>query len=225
MPNEISEPKRRPILALRRPARRGASAFTLPDANAARPLEMERRRRAYMELIAAQETYLLRAALRLCRGHREDAQDLTQETLIRGYEAFLEARFAEGSNARAWFMRILTNLYLNETRRRKWTADVDIEKLLTEQTASRETLQAAAADRPDAALLLRALDEPLETALNALTEELRLCAMLVDVEEFTYAEAAVILDIPVGTVRSRLWRARRLLHELLRDYAQERRRL
>ena len=225
MLDEISEPKRRLIFALRRPAPRAAPAFTLPKGNAACPVETERRRKAYTELIAAQETYLLRAALRLCRGHRENAQDLTQETLIRGYEAFIEGRFAEGSNARAWFMRILTNLYLNETRRDKWNAEIDIEKLLTEQTASRENLQAAAADRPDAALLGRALDEPLEKALNALTEELRLCATLVDMEEFTYAEAAVILDIPVGTVRSRLWRARHLLHELLRDYAQERRML
>ena len=225
MPDEISEPKRRPLLALRRPAPRPAPAFARSRERAPELDERERRRRAYAELLAAQETYLFRAALRLCRGRRENAQDLTQETLIRGYEAFIEGRFAEGSNARAWFMRILTNLYLNETRRDKWNAEIDIEKLLTEQTASRENLQAAAADRPDAALLGRALDEPLEKALHALTEELRLCATLVDMEEFTYAEAAAILNIPVGTVRSRLWRARHLLHELLRDYAQERRML
>ncbi len=182
---------------------------------------IETRRAAYQGVIAAQEAYLLRAATQMCRGRRDDAQDLTQETLIRGYEAFIEGRFAEGTNARAWLMRILTNLYLNETRRLKWRSEVDLEKLVREQSGAIAALQSPASDRPDAALLGGVLDEPLERALSALTEELRLSVLLVDVEEFTYAEAALILDIPVGTVRSRLWRARQLLQAALRDYAQE----
>ena len=186
---------------------------------------MESRRSAYAELIAAQEVYLLRAALRLCHGHRENAQDLTQETLTRGYEAFVAGRFAEGSNARAWFLRIQTNLYLNEKRRCKWASDMDLSEMARDGNAMPDALRAHPADRPDIALLGETLDEPLENALYSLTDDLRMCAILVDMEEFSYAEAAEILNIPVGTVRSRLWRARQLLHELLRDYAQERRRI
>ncbi len=187
--------------------------------------EIARRRGDYRRLIATQETFLLRAALRLCRSHLEDAQDLTQETLVRGYEAFLEGRFTEGSNARAWFMRILLNLFLNTQRRRKWDAKVDVDSLISEGISHCVALHAAPRDRPDTALWMAALDEPLEKALAALPEDLRVCTYLVDIEEFTYAEAAIMLALPVGTVRSRLWRARRILHAHLFQYAKGQRRV
>ena len=169
------------------------------------------RREAYIRLLEAQEAHLLRFALRLARNRLEDAQDLTQETLVRGYQAFTAGRFQEGTNARAWLMRILMNVFLNENRRRKWNADADLDSLIQNGAISPEALRAAPADRPDTALLMRIFEEPLALALDALTEELRVCTLLVEVEEYTYAEAAAILEIPVGTVRSRLWRARRLL--------------
>ena len=183
------------------------------------------RRAAYTRLVLAQEATLLRAARRLCGRNEDHAQDLTQEALVRGYEAFLAGRFAEGTNARAWLLRILTNFYINEYRHaQKWNAGVDVDTLTSQGEASPENLRAAPADRPEDALLTPMLDEPLERALAALSEELRTCVLLVDVQELDYAEAASALKIPIGTVRSRLSRARKTLHTLLYDYAQERRR-
>jgi RNA polymerase sigma-70 factor (ECF subfamily) len=186
--------------------------------------EIERRRAAYDALIRENEAALLRASWRLCKGRQEAAQDLVQETLVRGYEAFLEGRFREGSNARAWFLRILTNLFLNDYRRQKWVADVDVDRLAAEGAPGMAAMQAAPEDQPDAALMAATLDEALERALAVLSTELRVCVVLVDIEGCAYTEAAAILDIPIGTVRSRLSRARIQLHALLYDYAAERRR-
>ena len=185
------------------------------DASESTANRSERRRERYVRLMEAQEAALLRFAMRLCRNHRDDAQDLVQETLVRGYEAYQAGRFAEGSNERAWLMRILMNVFLNENRRRKWSAETDLDSLIQKGIVSLEALHAAPADRPDTAILMRTLDEPLENALDTLTEDLRVCTLLVDVEELTYAEAAAVLNIPIGTVRSRLWRARNLLHAYL----------
>lgn len=152
------------------------------------------------------------------------AQDLVQETLVKGYEAYLAGRFHEGTNARAWLLRILTNLYINHYRReQKWSAGIDVDTLMARGDAGPEVLRAAASQRPEAALLEKTLDEPLERALASLPEELRLCVILVDIEEMEYVETAAFLNIPIGTVRSRLSRARILLHTLLHDYVHERR--
>jgi RNA polymerase sigma-70 factor (ECF subfamily) len=198
----------------------------LDVAAARRAAEIEARRAAYAELIRQHEATLLRAAWRLCNGREDVAQDLVQEALVRGYEAFLEGRFREGSNARAWLMRILTNGFLNDyRRRRRWMAEMDVDRLAAEGAPGMEAAQAAPSQRPEAALMASTLEEPLERALCALSEELRVCVVLVDIEDFTYAETAEVLHIPVGTVRSRLSRARQQLYALLYDYARERRRV
>jgi RNA polymerase sigma-70 factor (ECF subfamily) len=188
--------------------------------------EIASRRAAYTRLLCQHEAALLRAARRIC-GRREDlAQDLLQEALVRGYEAFLAGRFQEGTNARAWLLRILTNLYINDYRReQKWNAGIDMETLTAQGDICPEALQAGVSQKPEAALLEKTLDEPLEQALGALAEEVRLCVVLVDIEGMEYAETAALLGIPIGTVRSRLSRARATLHTLLYDYAQERRRV
>ena len=179
-----------------------------------------------MRLIREHETTLLRAARRLCGRNEDYAQDLTQEALVRGYEAFLAGRFQEGTNARAWLLRILTNFYINEYRHaQRWNAGIDMKTLTAQNEVSPENLRANPADRPEDALLTQTLDEPLERALATLSEELRTCVLLVDVQELDYAETAEALKIPIGTVRSRLSRARKTLHTLLYDYAQERRRV
>jgi RNA polymerase sigma-70 factor, ECF subfamily len=191
------------------------------------PPQRQQRRAAYTRIVREYEAGLLRAARRLTSGDEDRAQDLVQDALVRGYEAYVNGRFREGSDARAWLLRILTNGFLNDRKRRqRWEAPVDWDALTSGgETALTAALEAAAQDRPDAALLAGTLDEPLERALAALSPLLRACVVLVDVEGLEYADAAAALGIPIGTVRSRLARARLQMHALLFGYARERRRV
>jgi len=167
---------------------------------------------------------LLRASRRLCQGQEDQSQDLVQETLLRAYEAFLDGRYQEGSNGSAWLLRILTNLAINDYHhRRKFASRVDLETLTSTGEAGPVQTHAAAADVPGVSLLADTLDEELEQALACLSERLRRCVILVDIEGLEYVEAATALQVPIGTVRSRLSRARLQLCALLHQYGQARR--
>lgn len=167
---------------------------------------------------------MLRAALRLCRGDLDRAQDLVQDALVRAYQAYLDGRFREGTNARAWLLRILTNAFLNEYRQQRRHGErVDLETVTGGGEGGPEALQASPGDIPGRALLDGTLDEALERALAALSPDQRLCVVLVDIEELDYVQAAAALRIPVGTVRSRLSRARLRLQGLLASYGREQR--
>lgn len=166
------------------------------------------------------ESILIASARRLVRGDDDRAFDLVQEALVRGYEAFRAGKFLEGGRPCAWLARILTNYFINEYRREKrWGAGVTVEELTAGGEVGPEQTRAAAADR---VLLEETLDEPLERALAALPEGLRLTVILVDIQDHSYQEAAALLKIPIGTVRSRLARARYQLAEALESYAKER---
>ncbi len=178
-----------------------------------------RRRERYAFLVNLHEASLVRLARRLCAGDEDRAQDLVQDALIRGYKAFLNAQFTEGTNARAWFSRILVNCFLSDHRRDKWKAGANFETLTSHGEGGPAETHAPPADDPDAALMNSVLEEPIEKAMAALPEGQRLCVWLVDVEEWDYAEVAKALKIPVGTVRSRLSSARLKLHTRLLDYA------
>lgn len=181
-------------------------------------------RKQFAQILRDQETVLSRAARRLCRGDDDRAQDLTQDALIRAYESFVAGRFREGLNVRAWLLRILTNLYINEyNRRQKRDDSVDLETLTAGGETGPPATHAPPADVPGTALMAETLDERLDAALASLSDPLRLCVVLVDIESLDYAEAAAALQIPVGTVRSRLSRARMQLHALLYEYARDRR--
>lgn len=183
----------------------------------------EIRRHAFGDLVRLHEASLLRTARRLCSGDEDRASDLVQDALVRAYEAYAAGKFREGLNARAWFLRILTNLFINDYhRRQRQGTDLDLDAVTASGDIGPESTHAAPVDVPGEALLASTLDEPLEKALSALSEGLRLCALLVDVEGLDYAEAAAALDVPVGTVRSRLSRARFQLHALLAQYGRER---
>ena len=183
----------------------------------------EAKRRDFAALAHRQEAALLRASLRLCRGQQDRAQDLAQDTLVRAYQAYLEGRFQDGSNAWPWLLRILTNLFINDlNRRRKWEADVDLDTLTLSGAGGPPQTHAAPADVPGAALMAHTLDEELEQALAMLSESLRVCILLCDMEGLSYEETAQALGIPIGTVRSRLARARMKLHDLLQDFARRR---
>ena len=179
------------------------------------------RRAAYAEIVRANEAALMRAARRMSPGDEDRAQDLVQDAVVRGYEAFVRGGFREGTNAKAWLLRILTNGFINEfNRRRKWEVQTPVSEEGSESFFER--LPAESGSQPESALLSTTLDEPLERALAALSPEFRLCVLLVDVEGLEYSEAATALKIPIGTVRSRLARARLQLHGLLYEYARAR---
>jgi len=181
-------------------------------------------RAAYATLAQDNESGLLRAARRMCSGDDDLAQDLVQEAIVKGYEAYLDGRFKPGTNDRAWFLRILTNNFINQHKRKqKWEAGVDVGSIVADDLATPASLRAPSGDRPDSALLAVTLDEPLERALESLSDESRFCIVLVDIEDMEYADAAAMLGIPIGTLRTRLFRARAKLHSLLYDYAKEHR--
>ncbi|MBL8113204.1 MAG: sigma-70 family RNA polymerase sigma factor [Acidobacteria bacterium] len=157
------------------------------------------------------------AALRLTR-NREDAEDLLQETFLRAYAHY--DGFTEGTNLKAWLFRILKNGFINTYRHKKsGLQEVDLaanedglEGALERRRATTET------ETPEGVLLAASMDETVGQALASLPEEFRMVVELSDLQDFTYREVAEILEVPLGTVMSRLYRGRRLLEEALLQY-------
>jgi RNA polymerase sigma-70 factor, ECF subfamily len=171
-----------------------------------------------MVLCLEQTPRLLRLARRLTNYNEDEVQDLVQETQVRAFEAFLKGEYRDAGNLGAYQMRILTNYFLSG-RRREWrSANVDVETVLDGSATGVHAPQSTGADH---ALLEKTLDEPLERALVALPVGLRAAILLVDIEGLEYSDAAIALGIPVGTIRSRLFRARKLLYESLLPCAEE----
>ncbi len=165
---------------------------------------------------------LYAAAMRMTR-NRADAEDLVQETYLKGYRSF--HTFQEGTNLRAWLFRILTNTYINKYRKQQRSFDEsdlgDIEDLYLYKRMG--TFEDASIGRSAEESLMAMLpDEEVKQALEELPENFRLPVILADVEGFAYKEIAEILDIPIGTVMSRLHRGRKAMQKTLHDYAVER---
>ncbi|MGD9997300.1 MAG: sigma-70 family RNA polymerase sigma factor [Ilumatobacteraceae bacterium] len=163
---------------------------------------------------------LYSAALRMTR-NRADAEDLLQETYLRAYRGF--AGFEEGTNLRAWLFRILTNTYINiyraKQRRPTETELDDVEELyMYRRLGTIGTTSRSAEDQ----LFDLFTDDEVKEALEALPETFRMPVLLADVEDFTYKEIAEMLDIPIGTVMSRLHRGRKAMQKRLMDYAEAR---
>lgn len=147
---------------------------------------------------------LLRVARSLTRSQVE-AEDLVQDTLIRAYRAI--GRF-DGRYPRAWLLTILRNTHINRNRRRR-------PELLRDQDATFERLESdASTDRADV-LVEHTIDGEILAAMDELTDDFRRVVELVDIDGLRYAEAAEVLGVPVGTVMSRLHRARRRIRERL----------
>ena len=162
---------------------------------------------------------LYSAALRMTR-NQADAEDLVQEAYLRGYRSF--HTFQEGTNLRAWLFRILTNAYINKYRakqRRPQESDLaDIEDLyLYRRLGSMET--AAASMSAEEQFLDMFTDDEVKQALEDLPDNFRLPVLLADVDGFAYKEIAEMLDIPIGTVMSRLHRGRKAMQRALYEYA------
>jgi RNA polymerase sigma-70 factor, ECF subfamily len=165
---------------------------------------------------------LYSAAMRMAR-NPADAEDLVQETYLKAYRAY--HTFEEGTNLKAWLYRILTNTYINKYRkdsRRPNEVDIgEVEDLyLYRRLGSEDTAEAARTTED------RVLDGLVESDIKAAVEELpetfRMPVLLADLEGFSYKEIADILDIPIGTVMSRLHRGRKAMQKRLWEFAKQR---
>ena len=152
--------------------------------------------------------------------NRDDASDLVQEATLQAFRAFNS--FQSGTNFRAWLLRILTNLFLNKYRKQQREPDIANLEDLTESYLYNQTYRAGMhqGSSDPAEVILQKLDtEKVRAAIDALPEEFRIVAALYFVEEFSYQEISEIVDCPVGTVRSRLHRSRKLLQKALWEQA------
>jgi RNA polymerase sigma factor (sigma-70 family) len=146
----------------------------------------------------------------------EDAEDLVQETYLKAHK-FID-RYVQGTNAKAWLFKILKNAYINEYRKKvKRPTKVDYEDIVTYQDSEDSNMSGYFDLRED--LFKNRMGDEVTIALNSLPIDFRTVILLCDIEEFTYEEISKIIDVPIGTVRSRLFRARNMLKEKLRDYA------
>ena len=159
---------------------------------------------------------LYNTALRLTR-RQEDASDLVQETFLRAYRTF--DNFVRGTNAKAWLFTIQYSVFVNRYHKdRREPMSVPLHEIDERYWGSTSD-----EDSADQAWLLpeRSTGEAVDTALRQIPESFRSAVLLVDVEELSYEEAAAVLGCPVGTVRSRLFRGRKLLFARLEEHARK----
>ena len=164
---------------------------------------------------------LYRTGLRMTRSEAE-AEDLVQETFIRAFR--FREQFTPGTNLKAWLFRILTNTFINQYRRkavRPETTELDDVEESILYRHMRDVSPGSASPDPEAELIDNTLSSEVKDALEALPEKFR-TTLLLDVEGFSYKEIAEMLDIPIGTVMSRLHRGRKFLQKRLYDLARDR---
>lgn len=150
-------------------------------------------------------------------GNTGDAEDLLQDTFMKAYRFW--DKFEQGTNMRAWLFRIMKNTYINLYRKEVKEPDkIDYDHIQNYYNSMRADIS----DPNDLQVQLfgHLLDDEVTSALESLPDDFRTIVILSDIEELTYEEIAVFVQCPVGTVRSRLHRGRKLLHDALFDYAQ-----
>jgi RNA polymerase sigma-70 factor (ECF subfamily) len=164
---------------------------------------------------------LYRTGLRMTRSEAE-AEDLVQETYIRAFR--FREQFRPGTNLKAWLFRILTNTFINQYRRKaarpETTVLDDVEESILYRHM-RDVSPGSSSPDPEAELIDKTISSEVKDALEALPEKFR-TTVLLDVEGFSYKEIAGMLDIPIGTVMSRLHRGRKFLQKRLYDLARDR---
>lgn len=148
-----------------------------------------------------------------------DAEDLVQDTIVKAFRFF--SSYEKGTNAKAWLFRILKNSYINGYRKR---ANTPQQVNYDEIAIFYETIRAEHTESSDLEynMFRRMMDDDLSRALKSIPEDFRNVVLLCDVDGFTYEEISNMLDVPIGTIRSRLHRGRNLLKAHLADYAAKR---
>jgi RNA polymerase sigma-70 factor, ECF subfamily len=154
---------------------------------------------------------------RLLARDQSEADDLAQETFLRAYENW--GSYEPGSDCRKWLFRICRNIFLRERQRSKRIVPVEDPEAVLQSVAY--FYREAISHGLDALLDHIDLGPALERGLRGMLPEYRAAVVLVDIEDQSYADAAAVLGVPVGTVRSRLFRGRRLLQEALIEYARD----
>ncbi|MFV1961382.1 MAG: sigma-70 family RNA polymerase sigma factor [Acidimicrobiia bacterium] len=165
---------------------------------------------------------LYSAAMRMTR-NPADAEDLVQETYLKAYRAY--HTFQEGTNLKAWLYRILTNTYINKYRKdSRRPSEVDLgtveDMYLYRRLGSEESAEAARTTEDR--VLDGLVESDIKQAVEELPESFRMPVLLADLEGFSYKEIAEILDIPIGTVMSRLHRGRKAMQKRLWGFAKQR---
>lgn len=156
-----------------------------------------------------------RLALRFSAGDSDMAQDIAQETFVRALRSW--STFRQGTNCRAWLFTICRNVFLRDREVRTRRGEQSISRMEAEfDTLPADPLFAGSADDPERSAFARITGEAVTAAVDRLPVEFREAVTLCDLEDLSYAEAAEVIDCPVGTVRSRLHRGRKLLQESLR---------
>ncbi len=147
------------------------------------------------------------------------AEDLVQDSIVKAFRFFNS--YEKGTNAKAWLFRILKNSYINNYRKKsKQPNQVDYDEV----ASFYESIRADRTDTSDLEdrMYRDLIDDDISNALEDLPEDFRTVVLLCDIEDFTYEEIANMLDVPIGTIRSRLHRGRNLLKSQLLEYAQKR---
>lgn len=165
---------------------------------------------------------LFSTAMRMTR-NRADAEDLVQETFMKAWRSY--ESYQEGTNLRAWLFRIMTNSFINRynaAKRRPVVTELDdVEELYLYRrigAVDQSRINPSAEDQ----MMEMFTDSEVKTALEELPEAFRLPVLLSDVDGFSYKEISEMLDVPIGTVMSRLHRGRKAMHKLLYQFAKER---
>lgn len=154
--------------------------------------------------------------------NRSDAEDLVQESIFRAFRGF--AGFRRGTNFKAWMFRIATNTFISAKRRAKHAPVLceDLEHVSADEVSNDLAAELADADTDWSRVYREVVDDDVKLALDALPEEFRAPLLLTSLAGLSYKEIADLLEVPIGTVMSRLFRARQRLRRGLRDYAVER---
>ncbi len=167
----------------------------------------------FEKLVAPHFDGLYGAAIRLTRNDR-DAEDLVQDAVMRAYRFF--DKFERGTNFKAWLFTILTNTFINSYRRN--VKERSLEDESERQSVEAQFFSSAATEKaqnPEQFLIDRSMSADVLKAIDSLPIDFRMVVILADVQEFSYREIAEIIDVPVGTVMSRLFRGRKQLQKML----------
>lgn len=183
---------------------------------------MKKKERTQHEITFEEELFPHINALKTFAYHlsynEEDANDLVQETYMKAHR-FID-KYIQGTNAKAWLFKILKNAYINQYRKKsKRPQQVDFEEIVSYQNSDDNAGNGYHDLRAE--IFENMMGDEVTIAINSLPIDFRTVVLLCDIEGFTYEEISKIIDVPIGTVRSRLFRARNMLKEKLKKYALE----